>query len=80
MSCGWSDSAVRASRRIRSAITQAVKASRQLRKSKQLANLAGINSDILSLKTKPHPLVVGLSILKHKTLGPLLNISAAGSQ
>jgi hypothetical protein len=51
---------VRASRRIRSAIAQAVKASRRLVKSKQLANLAGMNSDILSLKMEPHPLVVGV--------------------
>jgi hypothetical protein len=72
---------VRASRRIRSAIAQAVKASRRLEKSKQLANLAGMNSDILSLKAKPHPLVIVVDpngSIEHSN--PLLNISAAGGQ
>jgi hypothetical protein len=34
VSCPWSNAAVRATRRIRSAVAEAVKASRRLRKSK----------------------------------------------
>jgi hypothetical protein len=52
---------VRALRRIKSAIAQAVKASERIGKSKQVADLAGMNSDNLSLKTEPHPLVIGVN-------------------
>jgi hypothetical protein len=72
---------MRASRRIRRTITQAVKASRRLGNSKELANLAGMNSNILSLKAEPHPLVIGVDpywSMEHSN--PLLSISAAGSQ
>ena len=50
-------------------------------KSKELANLAGMNSDILSLKTKPHPVMIRVYPNRSvKDSDPLLNIPAAGSQ
>jgi hypothetical protein len=72
---------VRATRRIRGTVAQTVKASRRLGKSKQLANLAGMNSNTLSLKAKPHPLVIGVDpYISIEHSDPLLNISAAGIQ
>jgi hypothetical protein len=72
---------VRAPRRIRSTITQVVKASRGLGESKQLANLAGMNSNILLLKAEPHPLVIGVDPYRSiENSDPLLNISIVGSQ
>jgi hypothetical protein len=81
MSCSWSNSAVRVTRRIRGTIAQAVKVSRWLGESKQLANLASMKCNILSLKAEPHPLVIGVDPywrIEHSD--PLFNISAAGSQ
>jgi hypothetical protein len=50
-------------------------------KSKDLANLAGSNSDILSLKTKPHPVMVRVDPYSRVEYSdPFLNIPAAGSQ
>ena len=50
-------------------------------KSKELANLAGMNSDILSLKTKPHPVLIRVYPYRCvEDSDPLLNIPAAGSQ
>jgi hypothetical protein len=61
--------------------TQAVKASRRLGESKQLANLASIKSNILSLKAERHPLVIGVDPYRNiENLDPLLNIFVAGSQ
>jgi hypothetical protein len=47
-------------RRIRGTVAQAVKVSRRLGESKQLVNLASMNSNILALKAEPHPLVIGV--------------------
>ena len=50
-------------------------------KSKELANLAGMNSDILSLKTKPHPVMIKVDPYSRVENSDLfLNIPAAGSQ
>jgi hypothetical protein len=50
-------------------------------KSKELANLAGMNNDILSLKTKPHPVMIRVYPYSHvENSDPFLNIPAAGSQ
>jgi hypothetical protein len=50
-------------------------------KTKELANLAGSNSDILSLKTKPHPVMIWVYPYRCvENSNPLLNIPAAGSQ
>jgi hypothetical protein len=58
-----------------------VKSSRRLEKSKELANLTGSNSDILSLKTKPHPVMVWVyPYSRVEDSDPLLNIPVAGSQ
>jgi hypothetical protein len=72
---------VRATRRIRGAIAQAVKTSRWLGESKQLANLAGMNGNILSLKAESHPLVIRVNPYRSiENSDPFLNISATGSQ
>jgi hypothetical protein len=79
--CTRSNSAVRATRRIRGAIAQVVKTSWRLVESKQLANLAGMNGNILSLKAEPHPLVIRVyPYWSIENSDPFLNISAAGSQ
>jgi hypothetical protein len=52
VSCPWSHTAVRATRRVRRAVAEAVKASRRLWKSKELTDLTGSNCDILSLKAE----------------------------
>jgi hypothetical protein len=50
-------------------------------KTKELANLAGSNSDILSLKTKPHLVMIWVYPYRCvENSNPLLNIPAAGSQ
>jgi hypothetical protein len=50
-------------------------------KSKELVNLAGMNSDILSLKTKPHPMVIRVyPYSRVENSDPFLNIPAAGRQ
>jgi hypothetical protein len=75
------NSAMRATGRIRSATTQAVEPSRRLWKSKELSDLTGMQSDILSLKTEPHPLMVRVnpnSGIEHSE--PLHNISATRGQ
>jgi hypothetical protein len=72
---------VRATRRVRSAIAEAVKTSRRLGKSKELADLSGSNGDILALKTKPHPVMIRVNPNRGvEDSYPLLNIPAAGSQ
>jgi hypothetical protein len=72
---------VRATRRVRGAVAEAVKSSHRLGKSKELANLTGSNGDILSLKTKPHPVMIRVYPYKGvEDSYPLLNIPAAGSQ
>jgi hypothetical protein len=72
---------VRATRRVRSAEAEAVKTSRRLGKSKELADLTGSNGDILSLKTKPHPVMIRVYPYRGvEDSDPLLNIPAAGSQ
>ena len=81
VSCSWSNSATRATRRIRGTVAQAVKTSRWLVESKQLENLASMKCNILSLKAEPHPLVIMVDPDRSiENLDPLLNISAAGSQ
>jgi hypothetical protein len=68
-------------RRIRGAIAQAVKTSRWLIESKQVANLAGMNCNILSLKAESHPLVIRVDPYRSiENSDPFLNIPAAGSQ
>jgi hypothetical protein len=50
-------------------------------KSKELANLTHSNSDILSLKTKPHPVMIWVyPYSRVENSDPHLNIPAAGSQ
>ena len=72
---------MRATRRVRGAVAEAVKTSRRLGKSKELANLTGSNGDILSLKTKPHPVMIWVYPYSHvENSDPLLNIPAADSQ
>jgi hypothetical protein len=72
---------VRATRRVRGVVAEAVKSSRRLGKSKELANLTSSNGDILSLKTKPHPVMVRVYPYRRvEDSDPLLNIPAAGSQ
>jgi hypothetical protein len=72
---------VRATRRVRGAVAEAVKSSRRLGKSKELANLSGSNGDILSLKMKPHPVMIRVYPYRRvEDSDPLLNIPAAGSQ
>jgi hypothetical protein len=81
VSCTRSHTAVRATRRVRSAVAEAVKTSRRLGKSKELADLTGSNGDILSLKTKPHPVMIRVYPYRGvEDSYPLLNIPAAGSQ
>jgi hypothetical protein len=68
-------------RRIRGAIAQTVEPSRRLWKSKELANPAGMQSDILSLKAELHPLMVKVN--PHCSIeysDPLFNISATRDQ
>jgi hypothetical protein len=72
---------VRAPRRIRSVVAQAVKTSQWLVESKQLVNLAGMKGNILSLKAEPHPLVIKVDPYRSiENSNPFINISAAGSQ
>jgi hypothetical protein len=72
---------VRATRRVRSVVAEAVKTSRRLWKSKELADLTASNGDILSLKTKPHPVMIRVYPYRRvEDSDPLLNIPAAGSQ
>jgi hypothetical protein len=81
VSCTRSNSAVRATRRIRGDVAQDVKMSRWLVESKQLVNLAGMNCNILSLKKESHPLVIRVDPYRSiENSDPFLNISAAGSQ
>jgi hypothetical protein len=81
VSCTRSHTAVRAMRRVRGVVAKAVKSSRQLGKSKELANLTGSNGDILSLKTKPHPVMIWVYPYSSvENSDPLLNIPAASSQ
>jgi hypothetical protein len=50
-------------------------------KSKELSNLAGMNSDILSLKTKLYLVVIRVDPYSRvENSDPFLNIPAAGSQ
>jgi hypothetical protein len=50
-------------------------------KTKELANLAGSNSDIISLKTKPHPVMIWVyPYSRVENSDPLLNIPTAGRQ
>jgi hypothetical protein len=81
VSCSRCNSVVRATGRIRSAIAQAVEPSRRLRKSKELSDLSGMQSDILTLKAEPQPLMVRVNPnggIEHSD--PLLNISATRGQ
>ncbi len=72
---------MRAMRRVRSAVVEDVKTSHRLGESKELADLTGSNGDILSLKTKPHPLVIRVDPYRSiENSDPFLNISVAGSQ
>ena len=72
---------MRATRRVRSVVAEAVKTSRRLGKSKELADLTGSNGDILSLKTKPHPVMIRVYPYRGvEDSYPLLNIPAAGTQ
>ena len=81
MSYTQSHTAVRATRRVRGVVAEAVKSSRRLGKSKELANLSGSNGDILSLKTKPHPVMIRVYPYRRvEDSYPLLNIPVAGSQ
>jgi hypothetical protein len=81
MSYTRSNSAMRATRRIRGDVAQAMKTSRWLIESKQLANLAGMKCNILAIKEKPHPLVIRVDPYRSiETSDPFLNISVAGSQ
>jgi hypothetical protein len=81
VSCSWRNSVVRATGRIRRAIAQAVEPSRRLRKSKELSDLSGMQSDILAHKAEPHPLMVRVNPnggIEHSD--PLLNISVTRGQ
>jgi hypothetical protein len=81
VSYSWCNSTVRATRRIRSAVAQAVKHGHRLRKSKELSDLSGMQSDILALKAEPHPLMVRVNPnggIEHSD--PLLNVSATRGQ
>jgi hypothetical protein len=54
---------------------------RRLRKSKELSNLSGMQSDILALKVEPQPLMVRVNPnggIEHSD--PLLNVSATRGQ
>jgi hypothetical protein len=51
------------------------------RESKQVANLAGMKCNILSLKAEPYPQVIRVDPYRSiENSDPFLNISAAGSQ
>jgi hypothetical protein len=77
----WSHTAVRATRRVRGAVAEAVKTSRRLGESKELADLSGSNGDIHALKTEPHPVMIRVNPYSRvEDSDPLLNIPAAGSQ
>jgi hypothetical protein len=81
VSCTRSNSAVRATRRVRGAIAHAVKTSRWLVESKHLTNLTGMNGNILSLKSEPHLVVIRVdpySSIENSDI--FLNISVAGGQ
>jgi hypothetical protein len=72
---------MRATRRIRSAVAQDVEPSRRLWKSKEMADLIGMQGDILSLKTELDPLMVRVNPnggIEHSD--PLLNIPATRGQ
>jgi hypothetical protein len=72
---------MRAMRRIRSAVAQTVDPSHRLWKSKELVDLTGMQSDILSLKTEFHPLMVRVNPhggIEHSD--PLLNIPSTRGQ
>jgi hypothetical protein len=72
---------VRATRRVRSAVAEAVKTSRRLEESKELADLTGSDGDILSLKTEPHPVMIWVNPYRGvEDAYPLLSIPTAGSQ
>jgi hypothetical protein len=63
------------------AIPNAVKPGRRLRETKKLSDLSNMQSDILMLKPKPHPLMAWVDpnfSIEHSD--PLLNISATESQ
>jgi hypothetical protein len=81
VSCPWSNPAVRATRRIWSAVAEAVQASRWLRESKELSDLTSSDRDILALKAEPHPMMIRVNPNGGvEDADPLLNISAADSQ
>jgi hypothetical protein len=81
MSCTRIHTVVRATRRVRSAVAEAVKASRRLGESKELTDLTGSNCDILSLKAEPHPVMIRVNPNRGvEDSDPLLNIPAADSQ
>jgi hypothetical protein len=81
VSCPWSHTAVRATRRVRSAVAEVVKASRRRWESKELTDLTGSNCDILSPKAEPHPVMIRVNPNRGiEDSDPLLNISAADSQ
>jgi hypothetical protein len=66
---------------VRATRAEAVKTSRRLGESKELTDLTGSNGDILSLKTKPHPVMIRVYPYRGvEDSYPLLNIPAAGSQ
>jgi hypothetical protein len=72
---------VRATRRIRGAIAHDVKTSQWLVESKQLANLARMNGNILLLRSESHPVVIRVDPYSSiENSDPFLNISVAGSQ
>jgi hypothetical protein len=73
--------AVRATRRIWSAIAKAVEPHRWLRKSKELSDLSIMQGHILSLKYEPHPLMIWVNPnYSIKDYDPLLIISATEGQ
>lgn len=72
---------MRATRWIYKTISKTLKPYRWLRKAKQLSDLSSMYNNILSLKAKPHPLVVGVnpdSSIKYSD--PLLNIETTKIQ
>jgi hypothetical protein len=76
VSCPWSHTAVRATRRVRRAVAETVKASRRLWESKELTDLTGSDRDILSLKAEPHPVMIRVNPNRGEEKG----IRALGSE
>jgi hypothetical protein len=72
---------MRAMGRILCAVAQAVEPCHRLRKSKELSDLSGMQSDILVLKAEPQPLMIRVyPNCGIENSDPLLNVSATRGQ